>query len=411
MNRTIRGGARTASAGGPERRPRSPRNVTPTSCACSMNAAASATPSSPGCSASTEPDHPQGRRRSRPAATAAPHPRWRDRDASRDRARPSRADRPRYRREGRIARACLDLIDTGDAVFLDSGSTVLAIAEQLTVTASAGEPRNVNVLTNALAVAQTLADRAGIRHTVLGGYYRPTGGCSVGPLTEEDLTRFTVNLAFLGVTGVTEQGFTVADLSEAQVKRAVIDRARRVVITMRPPRSGRRTSPRSATSTRWRPSSPTSRTSTWRTSAPAPESNSSWRRPHLATERLRREPLRHQPRRAGRGPRRTRPRRDRVATRARRNQRQAGRPGRVAEKCGFVLLGQQGGSTSSGGTCSRGGRSTISLREEAAKSLRPSGTRTSLIFGCSTCPSSLPGRSRRTDRPGDYFLQCLPPPL
>jgi DeoR/GlpR family transcriptional regulator of sugar metabolism len=134
--------------------------------------------------------------------------------------------------KARIARACLDLINTGDAVFLDSGSTVLAIAEQLTVAASAGEPRNVNVLTNALAVAQTLADRAGIRHTVLGGYYRPTGGCFVGPLTEEDLTRFTVNLAFLGVTGVTEQGFTVADLSEAQVKRAAIDRARRVVITM-----------------------------------------------------------------------------------------------------------------------------------------------------------------------------------
>lgn len=81
-------------------------------------------------------------------------------------------------------------------------------------------------------MAQTLADRAGIRHTVLGGSYRPAGGCFVGPLTEEDLSRFTVNLAFLGVTGVTDQGFTVADLSEAQVKRAAIDRARRVVVTM-----------------------------------------------------------------------------------------------------------------------------------------------------------------------------------
>jgi DeoR/GlpR family transcriptional regulator of sugar metabolism len=132
----------------------------------------------------------------------------------------------------RIARACLSLINTGDAIFLDSGSTVLAIAEQLTAAAAAGVTHNVNVLTNALAVAQTLADRAGIRHTVLGGSYRPTGGCFVGPLTQDDLGRFTVNLAFLGVTGVTEHGFTVADLSEAQVKRTVIDRARRVVVVM-----------------------------------------------------------------------------------------------------------------------------------------------------------------------------------
>lgn len=54
----------------------------------------------------------------------------------------------------------------------------------------------------------------------------------MGPLTQDDLSRFTVNIAFLGVTGVTEQGFTVADLSEAQVKRAVMDRARRVVVAM-----------------------------------------------------------------------------------------------------------------------------------------------------------------------------------
>ena len=36
----------------------------------------------------------------------------------------------------------------------------------------------------------------------------------------------------LGVTGLTEQGFTVADLGEAQVKKAIVDRARRVVVAM-----------------------------------------------------------------------------------------------------------------------------------------------------------------------------------
>ncbi|KAK1184370.1 DeoR/GlpR family DNA-binding transcription regulator [Streptomyces sp. NBS 14/10] len=132
----------------------------------------------------------------------------------------------------KIARACLELIRGGDAVFLDGGSTVLRIAELLAEASAGQPPRNINVLTNAIGVAQTLADREGIRHTVLGGTYRPAGGCFVGPLTLADLDSFTVNVAFIGVTGLSEQGFTVADLGEAQVKKAVVDRARRVVVAM-----------------------------------------------------------------------------------------------------------------------------------------------------------------------------------
>jgi DeoR/GlpR family transcriptional regulator of sugar metabolism len=147
----------------------------------------------------------------------------------------------------KIAQACLALISTGDAVYIDSGTTMLRLAELLadaeTGPGNAGQegsgqggsgqaPRNINVLTNALAVAQILADRPGIRHTVLGGSYRPAGGCFVGPLALANLGEFTVNVAFLGVTGLTEHGFTVADQAEAQVKRAVADRARRVVVAM-----------------------------------------------------------------------------------------------------------------------------------------------------------------------------------
>ena len=125
------------------------------------------------------------------------------------------------------------MIANGDAVFLDAGSTALRIAELLTHSGGLEpRPQNVNVLTNALSVAQTLAGEPGIRHTVLGGTLRPAGGCFVGPLTVSSLAEFTVNIAFIGVTGLTGQGFTAADLAEAQVKRTVIDRARRTVVPM-----------------------------------------------------------------------------------------------------------------------------------------------------------------------------------
>jgi DeoR/GlpR family transcriptional regulator of sugar metabolism len=134
--------------------------------------------------------------------------------------------------KSQIARACLSLIKPGDAAYLDGGSTVLRVAELMVEEAARGTRLNVNVLTNAVGVAQTLADQPGVRHTVLGGTYRPAGGCFVGPLTLADLENFTMNIAFLGLTGLTEHGITVADLGEAQVKRAVVDRARRVVIAM-----------------------------------------------------------------------------------------------------------------------------------------------------------------------------------
>ncbi|MFD9737321.1 DeoR/GlpR family DNA-binding transcription regulator [Umezawaea sp. NPDC059074] len=122
-----------------------------------------------------------------------------------------------------IARACRDEITRGASVFLDSGTTVQAIAEDLS---------DVTVLTNALGVASLVADRPGVRHTLIGGQVRPLGGSLIGPVALDNLARFTVDIAFVGASGLTEDGLTVADVSEAQVKQAVIDRARRVVVPL-----------------------------------------------------------------------------------------------------------------------------------------------------------------------------------
>jgi len=124
-----------------------------------------------------------------------------------------------------IARACRDEISPGQSIFLDSGTTVQEIAEGL-------DNLNVNILTNALGVANLVADRPGIRHTLIGGQVRPLGGSLVGPVALDNLSRFNVDIAFIGASGLTEDGISVADVAEAQIKRTVIDRARRVVVAM-----------------------------------------------------------------------------------------------------------------------------------------------------------------------------------
>lgn len=124
-----------------------------------------------------------------------------------------------------IARACLELVEDGTSIYLDSGTTLLRLAEHLT-------GRSANVLTNAIAVAQVLAEMPGVRHTLLGGQLRLGAGCFVGPLATANLKRFTVNIAFIGASGVSVEGVTEADLHEAELKAEVIDRARKVVLAV-----------------------------------------------------------------------------------------------------------------------------------------------------------------------------------
>lgn len=129
-----------------------------------------------------------------------------------------------------IARACLDLLHDGDSVFLDSGTTVDAVARALADRSRQSAGPRLSVLTNTLAVATTLADAPGIDTVLLGGQLQPVEGSVVGPLALENLQRFTFSIAFLGVSGFSELGISVGSLSEAAVKAAVIERARRVVV-------------------------------------------------------------------------------------------------------------------------------------------------------------------------------------
>jgi DeoR/GlpR family transcriptional regulator of sugar metabolism len=133
-----------------------------------------------------------------------------------------------------IGRACCDLVHDGDAIFLDSGSTVESIAEAIrdVCTQPAAPMRDIAVLTNAVGVAILLADVPGVRCTILGGTYRALGGCLVGPVAVENLSRFSVATAFIGVSGLSEEGFTVSDLGDAQLKSAAMERSRRVVVPM-----------------------------------------------------------------------------------------------------------------------------------------------------------------------------------
>lgn len=127
-----------------------------------------------------------------------------------------------------IAQLCVAELKPGDAIFIDSGSTTQLIADLLAATPDPPRPSHLTVLTNSIGVAQAVSEVPGIEHVLLGGHVRRVAGSVVGSLTLENLSRFVVNVAFIGVSGLSEGGVTVADLEEARLKAAVIGRARSV---------------------------------------------------------------------------------------------------------------------------------------------------------------------------------------
>jgi DeoR family glycerol-3-phosphate regulon repressor len=99
-----------------------------------------------------------------------------------------------------IGRAAARLVEDGMVVLLDSGTTTLAVARALLAR------KNLTVCTNSLAIAQLLCRVAGTRVHLLGGEIDPTDEAAVGIDVIEAIGRFRVDLAFVGVGGVSPSG-------------------------------------------------------------------------------------------------------------------------------------------------------------------------------------------------------------
>jgi DeoR family fructose operon transcriptional repressor len=128
------------------------------------------------------------------------------------------------REKQEIAEAAVELIEPNDSVFLDGGSTVLALARLVC------DMNGLTVVTNSLRVAGVLAG-SGPRVILIGGELRRLSQTFVGALTCPLLGQLSFDKAFMGTIGLSQgEGLTTTDPREAETKGLVIARARRVVL-------------------------------------------------------------------------------------------------------------------------------------------------------------------------------------
>jgi DeoR/GlpR family transcriptional regulator of sugar metabolism len=125
-----------------------------------------------------------------------------------------------------IAARAAALARPGTAVGVTAGPLAAALAEQLAAVPA------LTVVTNCHAAATVLSRRGRTDQcTVLLGGTQTRGGAYTGALAVAAARLVSLDVLYLGVTGMTaEAGYTVDDLVEAETSRALLARARRVVV-------------------------------------------------------------------------------------------------------------------------------------------------------------------------------------
>ncbi|MCG6499295.1 DeoR/GlpR family DNA-binding transcription regulator [Kitasatospora sp. A2-31] len=134
----------------------------------------------------------------------------------------------------RIAQAAAELVPDGAVVGLSGGTTTSELARVL------AERGGITVVTNAVNVAADLIVRPEVRLVVIGGIARTASYELVGPAADLMLSRYHLDVAFIGVDGLTaEEGCTTHDEMEAQTDRAFLRSSARAVVLADSTKAGR----------------------------------------------------------------------------------------------------------------------------------------------------------------------------
>ncbi len=155
------------------------------------------------------------------------------------RYRSSRADEDR----SRVAEAAAALVEAGQVVGLNGGTTTTATARAITarddLVDADGE---VTIVTNALNIATEAVLRPHVQCVSLGGVARPESYEVTGPLAQLVLGQLWLDVAIVGVNGLSaREGATCRHEEEAAIIRTMIERSKKVICVATGDKLGART--------------------------------------------------------------------------------------------------------------------------------------------------------------------------
>jgi DeoR/GlpR family transcriptional regulator of sugar metabolism len=138
-----------------------------------------------------------------------------------------------------IAQAAAALLDSDvGSVALDAGTTVAEIVDLL--------PGGASVISHSMPVITACTAQGDREVVALGGFYEPTTRSFTGPATWKAAAELAVDVAILSCTAIDDRGVYSANAVDAEIKRALIEAADRVVVLADRHKAGRRAAVRFA---------------------------------------------------------------------------------------------------------------------------------------------------------------------
>jgi len=138
----------------------------------------------------------------------------------------------RWAQKRAIAEKAVELIEDGDTILLDGGSTTYEVARMLV-----GRP--VHVVTIALPVANLFASDSGSDLVLIGGNICPRTGVAQGPYADKMLGMLRVRKAVLGAAGINDEGFFTNNLLLVETERVMMQAADEVILAADSSKFGR----------------------------------------------------------------------------------------------------------------------------------------------------------------------------
>jgi len=126
-----------------------------------------------------------------------------------------------------IARAAAALLEDGDVVIIDGGTTTFQLCEFIAL-------KPIRIITNSLVIAQAVdrlkGSRRGAEVHLSGGQLQPESGVVAGPQAEAFLRQYHAKWAFLGAAGVDETAATNYNEAVLTSERLMIAQSDRIAL-------------------------------------------------------------------------------------------------------------------------------------------------------------------------------------
>lgn len=123
----------------------------------------------------------------------------------------------------RVARAAAGMVEPGDTVLLDGGTTTLEVARQLM-------RKRLTVVTNSMPIVNLLMNQPDIELILIGGYLYPKTGVALGPHAVAFLESLHVRRLIMSTGGLTAEGLYNSNSLLVETERKMLEASEEVVV-------------------------------------------------------------------------------------------------------------------------------------------------------------------------------------